>query len=204
MLGPIYRIWLRNNSQTNINREFDVIVMVSGEENVSARPIMATKRIAGIAAGETITVNLRVPADANSRDAGTRSLALPMLYAASDANAELAESDEENNAAALQRSGIPLIDPRVTATDRTTAAPGTLIALTGEGFGRTPGAAIVMLGGLKMRAELADWQPGSVRLRVPPLLGAGKTDAVIALLRHDGKYSNAVAVTINATAPRSR
>jgi hypothetical protein len=197
-LGPRYRIWLRNNSNTAIAKAFDVRLFATpGEELLKEAP-QAAVRVTAIEAGDTQSVDIRLPfrgADA-APGAGNKP-PFQYLHVLADANREIRDVNPTNNGTRVAITDALPVDPAAFETDPKTVAAGGELVIAGEGLGPEPGKVIVHLGNIEMEAEVLGWYDLGVRLKMPDLPLAETTKADLVVIRGDGAAANPVAITVN-------
>jgi hypothetical protein len=197
-LGPRYRVWFRNNSQEAVNRPFDVVLVAADDERLRADLPQAGVRVTGIGAGETQSVDIRLPFEVYQvgRNEKGGPAPLGMLHVLVDANRELPEVFEANNGARIAQADVLPVDPAAFELEPEHVAAGAEVLVAGEGFGPEPGRVLVHLGGLEMDGEILGWYDLGVRLVVPKLPLAGPTDAELIVIRGDGAAANPLKLTI--------
>jgi len=114
------------------------------------------------------------------------------LHILVDSHRDLAENNEANNGAVLDRGTIFPVDPAGFSTDVTAASPGSMVSLAGEGFGPEPGQLLVTVNGQTQAAEVAGWYDLGVYFKVPDFNLAQSTDAQIIVVRGDSAVSNPI------------
>jgi hypothetical protein len=197
-LGPRYRVWFRNNSELPLARPFNVVALASADGRLEGDLPQSGIRVTGIEAGQTQTVDLRLPVGAldMARDAVGQPLPFEKLHVLIDADREIDEVFETNNGANLARADILLVDPAAFEADPATAPGGAEVVVAGEGFGPEPGQVLLHLGNVEMQAKILGWYDLGVRLVLPALPLAGPTEANLIVIRGDGAAANPLAVTI--------
>jgi hypothetical protein len=195
-LGPRYRVWFRNNSATNINRPFDVMLFAANDERLTAELPRAGVRVAAIAAGAVQSVDIRLPIGVYSmnRDAAGNPAPFAMLHVLIDAANELPETDEANNGARLAPSEIAPVDPAAFELRPDQAGAGAEIELAGEGFGPQPGRVLFIVAGREIDAQILGWYDLGVRFAVPAEAAGAKAQVVV--VREDGAASNPLKLAI--------
>ena len=197
-LGPRYRVWIRNNSDSPIGRPFDVFLVASDDEKLAGNSPQAGVRVTSMEPGETQSVDVRLPFDAQPTGVAAPGERAPFatLHVLVDANREVSESLETNNGVTLRREEILPVDPAAFELEPTTAAVGGEVVLAGEGFGPEPGQVLLHLGGIEMEAEILGWYDLGVRLVMPDLPLAAPTEAELIVIRGDGAAANPLSLTI--------
>ncbi|MFC1597436.1 hypothetical protein ACFL5Q_05805 [Planctomycetota bacterium] len=198
-LGPRYRVWFRNNSETALSAPFDVLLFASDDERLSADLPQGGVRVTSIGAGEVQSVDVRLPVEASvvgmdEQDQPTPPGTLQVLI---DANRQVAETDEANNGATVRREDVLPVDPAAFELEPSTAPVGSEVVLAGEGFGPGPGQVLLHLGGIEMEAEILGWYDLGVQVALPDLPLAGPTQAELIVVRGDGAAANPLQITIS-------
>jgi len=191
-LGPRYRVWFRNGSQQDIVTPFNVMVLAANDEKLDDSSPQAGVRVESIEAGQTQTVDLRLPFDVTTmgRDADGKPAPFAQLHAWVDSHGELSEAVDENNGAMIARGDVLPVDPAAFSTDVETGVAGEMISIAGEGFGPEPGRVVVIVKGLELDAEIAGWYDLGVHVKLPKLLLAGPSEMELVVVRGDGAASN--------------
>jgi hypothetical protein len=99
-LGPRYRLFLANRG-TLAAGNFQAVILATKDAQPAADAPTASAEVVELAAGETVSVDMRLPLSA---DLST----LPVLIAAVDSVLQVAELDEANNAVALDRAKVAM------------------------------------------------------------------------------------------------
>ncbi len=197
-LGPRYRVWFRNNSNQAITQPFDVRLFATPGEQLAGNVPQAGVRVTAIEAGDTQSVDIRLPFEATQAPAGAQDKApFQYVHAIVDANREIQDVDRANNGARVATADVLPVDPAAFETDPTTVASGGEMIVAGEGFGPEPGKVIVHLGNIEMEAQVLGWYDLGVRLKMPDLPLAGVTKADLVVVRGDGAAANPLSVTVN-------
>jgi hypothetical protein len=204
-IGPRYRIWIGNNSKLPLDRPFDVAIATA--EKIGEAPEGQTlphgaKRIKGIDAGQAVPVDIRLPLAANETvksDGGESVAKFPVLEIVIDPRNEIDEASKKNNAGAMEREKIELVDPSLFAAETKEVASGTPLNLAGEGFGPEAGQAVVRVGGLELNAQIEGWYDLGARIKMPELPLASATKAQLVLIRGDGAATNPLEIDLAAT-----
>jgi hypothetical protein len=207
-LGPRYRIWFRNNSAAPITQAFNVVAIASADGQLAPGLPQAGARVTAIEAGDTQSVDVRLPFDVYSmgRDPQGRAAPYSTVHVLVDANREVPETARDNNGATLAVTDVLPVDPAAFELEPNTAAPGGEILLAGEGFGPEPGRVLVQVGGQELDGEILGWYDLGVRVRLPNVALAGPTAADVIVVRGDSAAANPLRVTMSpagakATAP---
>ncbi len=197
-LGPRYRVWLRNNGNKAITRAFDVRLFATPGEQLVQNAPQAGVRVTAIEAGDTQSVDIRLPFEATDAAPGAGGKPpFQYLHALADANREIRDANPANNGARVTTADVLPVDPAAFETDPKAVAAGGELVLAGEGFGPEPGKVIVHLGNIEMEAEVLGWYDLGVRLKMPDLPLAEATKADLVVIRGDGAAANPVAVSVN-------
>lgn len=198
-LGPRYRVWLRNNSNQPVTRPFNVTLVASSEARPRPDSPQAGVRVMSIEAGDTQSVDIRLPFEANQlgRDAAGQAVPFSTLHVLIDANREVPDANRSNNGASLARAEVLPVDPAAFEVDPTTVQGGGDVVLAGEGFGPEPGMVIVQIGAQEIEGEILGWYDLGVRVRLPNLLMAGPAKADLIVIRGDGAAANPLQITVS-------
>jgi hypothetical protein len=197
-LGPRYRVWFRNNSPHALTRAFDVVLLASIGPDLAADLPQAGVRVASIEAGDTQSVDIRLPIAVTGmgRDDEGQPVPFDTLHVLVDAGRVISETDESNNGAILPVADIPPVDPAAFELDPKTAAVGDEVIVAGEGFGPQPGRVLLHLGDIEMEPEILGWYDLGVRLALPNLPLAGATEAELIVVRGDGAAANPLQLAV--------
>jgi hypothetical protein len=197
-LGPRYRVWLRNNSNKAIAQPFDVRLFATPGEQLAGSAPQAAVRVTAIEAGDTQSVDIRLPFQATDAAPGAEGKPpLKYLHAVVDANREIRDVNLANNGARVPITDALPVDPAAFETDPKSVAAGGELVVAGEGFGPEPGKVLVHLGNIEMEAEVLGWYDLGVRLKMPDLPLAEVTKADLVVIRGDGAAANPVAISVN-------
>ena len=109
-LAPAYRVWFHNNSDVDIAQPFDVAILASTDEDLSQGLPYASVRVDGLAADETMSVDIRLPIEAMSM-ASDDGQPAPFAYVHTiiDSQKELVETNKANNLSVDSRDDIPAV-----------------------------------------------------------------------------------------------
>ncbi len=198
-LGPRYRVWLRNNRQEPLTQPFDVMLFASSDGPLAAGLPQSGVRVTAIEAGDTQSVDLRLPIEVYElgRDAAGKPVPFTMLHVLVDSGQEIDEASEANNGARLAQADILPVDPAAFEVDPRQPAAGAEVLMAGEGFGPEPGQVLLHMGGIEMEAEILGWYDLGVQVRLPDLPLAGPTEAELVGVRGaDGAAANPLKITI--------
>jgi hypothetical protein len=201
-IGPRYRVLIRNNGKQAIDHPFNVAAVLGAAEESSERTPRAGKRVPGIDAGQTLAVDIRLPAEANAavkNDEGHSVAKFPKLGVMVDTRNEVEEPNKENNGMALSRDEILMVDPAIFAADTKQATLGQTIKLAGEGLGPEAGQVLVRVGGLELQAEIEGWYDLGVEIKLPSLPLAGEAKAELVVVRGDDAAANPITLMLAGT-----
>ncbi len=109
--GPAYRVTVRNNSAVDVAQPFDVALVASLGRQPAADSASASTRMNGIAAGQTATVDVRLPATATSlgRNVMGQPVAFSWLTVVVDPRQEVQEVTKANNFTSIGRLDIAML-----------------------------------------------------------------------------------------------
>lgn len=109
-LGPAYRVWFHNNTDADINQAFDVALLAANSTTLSADLPYAAVRVDGMAADETMSVDIRLPIGAMTMsDSDGSQGAFADLHTVIDSQDELVETNKVNNHFVAARTDIPML-----------------------------------------------------------------------------------------------
>ncbi|MDP7277673.1 MAG: hypothetical protein QF363_19495 [Planctomycetaceae bacterium] len=193
-LGSRFRVWIRNNSDKKIRKDFNVMLLASNSREPQTNVPQAGVEVDKIDAGEIQTLDIRLPYEANvmARDSKDRQTPFSFLHVLVDSHRDIDEAFEENNGVVLSRGDVLPVDPATFSTNVTSAAPGTTVNIAGEGFGPEPGEVIVYVNKLELQAEIHGWYDLGIQIKLPMLPLAAEANAEIVVVRGDGAVSNPV------------
>jgi hypothetical protein len=197
-LGPRYRVWFRNNGNQPVAQPFNVVLLASNDANLRADLPQAGVRVTSIDAGDTQSVDIRLPLAATTmaRDAQGNPAPYHFLHVLVDAQRETGDALWENNGSSLATSDIAAVDPNTFDVQPLAASPGGEVLLAGEGFGPGPGRVVVCAGGQEIDAEILGWYDLGVRVSLPKNVPAGPVELVV--IRADGVAANPARITLAA------
>jgi hypothetical protein len=199
-LGPRYRVFFRNNSRVDIASPFNVVLIAANGQTLPTGQTLVTSgvKVTGIAAGETQSVDIRLPFEASimRRDDEGHQIPFSHLHVLVDSHRQVQEADESNNGAVLPVGEILPVDPAAFAAESDTLAAGSTVSIAGEGFGPEPGYVVVYIKELELQAEIEGWYDLGVRVKLPELPIVESTEAQIVVVRGDGAASNPLTVTL--------
>jgi len=200
-LGPRYRVWFRNNSDRPVATPLDVMLFAGNDDNLGPNLPQAGVRVTAIEAGDTQSVDIRLPFEVYSmnRDAEGRTAPFAVLHALVDANRELNETIETNNGSRIPAGEVLPVDPAAFELEPKQAPAGSEITLAGEGLGPEPGQVLVHLAGLELEGEIVGWYDLGVRFSLPNVPLAGPTEGEVIVVRGDGAASNPLPITVTPT-----
>lgn len=193
-LGPRYRVWVRNNSLAAIGGPFNIALVAANGPQLLGELPQAGVTVPSMDAGAVLPVDIRLPSAANKLGRGPTGQSIPFshLHVLVDSHRDVAENNESNNGAVLDRGQIFPVDPAAFSTDVTVASPGDLVSLAGEGFGPEPGQLLVTLNGVTQQAEVQGWYDLGVYFQVPLNALNAQTAAQVMVVRGDGAVSNPI------------
>jgi hypothetical protein len=197
-LGPRFRVWVRNNGTADIATPFNVSLFASNDDRLSEELPQAGVRVEAIKAGETQSVDLRLPWEVYEmgRDAEDRPAPFAKLHVVVDSHHEITETSETNNGTVLKREEILPVDPAAFSTDVDTVVAGGMVSIAGEGFGPEPGQVLLYVKGLELQPEIQGWYDLGVRVKIPELPLAEATEAELVVVRGDTAASNPLKFTL--------
>ena len=197
-LGARHRVWFRNNGNQDIDRPFNVLVLVGNDDQLHDDLPQAGVRVPSIEAGQTQSVDIRLSFDSSQQDLDDTAdrVAFSYLHIVLDSDHEISEPQEDNNGIVLVRKDILPVDPAAFSTDVSAAKVGSLINIAGEGFGPEPGRVVVFVKGLELDAEIHGWFDLGVRVKLPALPVAYATEAELLVVRGDEATSEALPLTL--------
>jgi hypothetical protein len=193
-LGPRYRVWVRNNSPIALGGAYQVTLVAANSPQLVGDWPQAGVTIPSMDPQMVLPVDIRLPAVANKlgRQADGQLVPFTHLHAIVDSHRDVAESNEANNGAILDRGTIFPVDPAAFSTEVTATSPGDVVNLAGEGFGPEPGQLLVTINGVSHQAEIQGWYDLGVSFKVPLVPVNSQVDAQIIVVRGDGAVSNPV------------
>lgn len=109
-LAPAYRVWFHNNTDVDIDQAFDVAILASNDPTLTTNLPYAAVRVNGMGAGETMSVDIRLPIEAMSM-ATVNGQPAPYTYLHTivDSQNELVEINKANNVSVYPRQNIPML-----------------------------------------------------------------------------------------------
>lgn len=202
-LGPRYRVWFRNNSETALSEPFSVVLLASADEQLTEGLPHAGVEVESIEAGEVQSVDIRLPLEVMSFGAESNlpqaedAAPFAWLHAIVDANRRITETDETNNGVRIERGEVLPVDPAAFELDPSEAAGGAEVIIAGEGFGPEPGQVLLSLGEIEMECAVLGWYDLGVKLELPTLPLSGATVAELIVVRGaDGAAANPLQILI--------
>ncbi len=193
-LGSSYRVWLRNNSRTDVNQAFNVVLMGVDGLLPNDRRVEVGQRVPSLAAGQTLAIDLRLPLMPDGR-AG-EPFAFSNVHVLVDANRELRDTELTNNGAVIDRGDIQPVDPATFNADSDIVEPGMVINVAGEGLGPEPGQVMLQVGNDTYQPEILGWYDLGVQVRVPEVAAAGLASGDLVIIRGDGAAANPLTLQI--------
>jgi hypothetical protein len=197
-LGPRYRIWFRNNSDQAITKPFNLMLFAGNDNKMTADLPHAGVRITSIEAGDTQSVDVRLPISvaAMSRDAAGNPAPFEVLHVLLDSDREIEDITRTNNGAKIPRDEVLPVDPAAFEVDPSTLPVGNELVLAGEGFGPAPGQVLIQVAGQELQAEILGWYDLGVRIGVPQIDLKAPTPADVIVVRGDGAAANPIKITL--------
>jgi hypothetical protein len=112
--GPLYRVWVANNSKVDVTDEFNVGILVSASRKLSKESPRTMVRVKGLKGGEVRAVDVRLPVEAlkMGTNADGKDVPFTWLVAVADSHEELKERNVDNNLLQLQRDEIALVEKK--------------------------------------------------------------------------------------------
>ena len=198
-LGPRYRVWFRNNGAEPIVQPFNVMLFAGNDDRLAANLPQAGVRVTAIEAGDTQSVDIRLPMEVYTmgRDAQGRPVPFSTLHVLVDANREVPEMTRINNGARLIPAEILPVDPAAFEVEPAAAKPGQELVLAGEGFGPEPGQVLVHVGQQELQGEILGWYDLGVRWTLPKAAILAPTEAEVIVIRGDGAAANPLKIAIS-------
>lgn len=188
-LGPVYRVVIENASNVDIDRPFIVTLIAAQADNgFDAETPRSDEPVARLAAGETIELDVRLPASALTahRDAGGLAVPFANLLVVVDSYANLPETNRDNNAAALARVDIEALLPFVSGAEAIANSGSRELQVAGQSFGVTQGKVLLDLGAVRVPAEVVSWEADAIRAKLPALETAASVTTRLVIVRADG------------------
>lgn len=197
--GPRYRVWFRNNGAMPVVQPFNVMLFAGNDGRLAANLPQAGVRVTAIEAGDTQSVDIRLPIEvyAMGRDAQGQPVPFSTLHVLVDAGREVPDVTWINNGARLSPAEILPIDPAAFQSEPAAARPGEELVLAGEGFGPEPGQVLVHVGQQELQGEILGWYDLGVRLALPKAAILAPTEAEVIVIRGDGAAANPLKIAMN-------
>jgi hypothetical protein len=110
-LGPAYRVLLRNKTGEAVTQQFNVALVASLGRQATADSAFAISRVHGLEAGQTLSVDVRLPAKAFNMGLNADGQPVPFgwLTAVADSHQEVSQADRENDFTMLARGEIVMM-----------------------------------------------------------------------------------------------
>ncbi|MGD9723008.1 MAG: hypothetical protein AB7O59_17445 [Pirellulales bacterium] len=110
-LGAAYRVWLRNKSGVAVTTSFNVGLIASIGRVPSTDSTFVMQRAEKIDAGQTLAVDIRLPAKAYSmaQNADGQPVGFAFLTAVVDTHSEVEQADRQNDVTTLNRGDIAMV-----------------------------------------------------------------------------------------------
>jgi hypothetical protein len=110
-LAPAYRVSFQNNSNVDIEQAFDVAILASTDEKLTEKLPYTSVRVEGMAAGETKSVDIRLPIEAMQMGSDDDQAApFSFVHTIIDSQRELVETNKANNVSVDDREEIPSVE----------------------------------------------------------------------------------------------
>jgi hypothetical protein len=176
--------------------------MAASGDRLAAGLPQAGVRVRAIEAGDTQSVDVRLPVEVYAMDRDARGEPVPFqsLHVLVDANRAIDDVSRGNNGARLARADILPVDPAAFGVQPDAVAAGAEAIVAGEGFGPQPGQVLVHLGGLELEGEILGWHDLGVRVALPRVALAAAREAELIVVRGDGAASNPLRLTVTPPA----
>jgi hypothetical protein len=198
-LGPRYRVWFRNNGNRPVSEAFNVILFAANGDRLDDDLPQAGVRVTAIDAGDTQSVDIRLPVEVYTMGRDDRGEPAPFskLHVLVDAHRELREADTANNGAMLRPMDILPVDPAAFELEPSAARAGDEVVLAGEGLGPEPGQVLLNIDGKELEGEILGWYDLGVRWTMPKTAVTAPTDADVIVIRGDGAATNPLRIRID-------
>ncbi len=191
-LGPAFRVVVRNVGHAPIFRPFDLLMTACAGDKLNLKFPTAVKTIKGLRPGQTLVINMRLPIES-----------LAMAYPGQKAPAPfntvtvLASTGQKGPAAGGAVKTLAVLPlAKILPVDIVLARPksyvfpaGSVMLIKGEGFALAPGKVVVKTAGVALAAEILNWTPLGVEVKLPHLPLAHPTRARLFVVRKDGMTS---------------
>jgi hypothetical protein len=197
-LGPRYRVWFRNNSAVPITQPFNVALLAGNDARPAANMPQAGVRVTSIEAGDTQSVDIRLPVEVYQLNPNAPAGQPPFtaLHVMVDADREVADVTRINNGARLSPADVLPVDPAAFELEPAAAKPGDEVLLAGEGFGPQPGQVLVHVAGKEFEGEIVGWYDLGIRWTLPKMTILAPTQAEVIVIRGDGAAANPLRINI--------
>jgi hypothetical protein len=196
--GPRYRVWFRNNSDHAVTTPFNVMLFAANGDRLTADLPQAGARVTSIEAGDTQSVDVRLPVEVltMSQDARGNPAPFSVLHVLVDANLEVQDGTRNNNGIRLSPTEILPVDPAAFELEPKIVRVNDKVNLAGEGFGPEPGQVLLRVAGQEVQAEILGWYDLGVRWQLPRLLIVAPIEASVIVIRGDGAAANPLKITL--------
>lgn len=193
-LGPTFRLVVKNAGSADIAAPFQVTLTVADQDARSADAARATEEVSALAAGEAQTVSVSLPyTSAFAADNGRVRVQI-------DSQRDVSEMDEENNVANVDPRHVERLGPQLSTALPSAPHAGEELVLEGESLGETAGRVFVTLGGIKLEADVIDWLPSRVTVKLPQAVLEKPSASQIVVHRADGAKAAAINLDIHPSA----
>jgi len=174
--GPLYRMTLRNNSNTAITSPFAVAIYGSTQPTVGADFVRGDGQVNSLPAAATATVDVQMPAGSANYD---------YMTAVIGEAAGFRDANEQNNSGLYNRTAIREVPAKINTVgiDQTADA----MVIDGEGFGGETGTITLLVGKQKYTTTIKSWSSNQVMFTVDDFNGAAVTTASFVVARADGR-----------------
>jgi hypothetical protein len=108
LIGPKYRVMIRNNGKVAVSDEFTVTLSAANSDQLAEDLPFNSKVIRGIEAGQTLAVDIRLPFEAMemNTDKDGDAAAFSHLLVQVDSDNDIEETTKENNDGAVERTQV--------------------------------------------------------------------------------------------------
>ena len=174
--GPLYRMTLRNNSNTAITSPFAVAIYGSTQPTVGADFVRGDGQVSSLPAAATATVDVQMPAGSANYD---------YMTAVIGEAAGFRDANEQNNSGLYNRTAIREVPAKINSVgiDQTAGA----MVIDGEGFGGETGTITLLVGNQKYTTTVKSWSSNQVMFTVDDFNGAAVATASFVVARADGR-----------------
>ena len=186
-VGPRFRIFFRNSSPA-ISLPFDMVLAGGIDRQLKAGLPQAVERVSALQPGQTIGVDVRLPIEAMAMayPGEDRPAPFSMLFVLIAGQQDLLGGARMKTLAVVPRIGIQSVELAIIKPANPVAPAGATITLRGEGFGLQTGQVGLILPGLKLVAQVVNWGPLGIQVKLPELALAAPTAGKLLVLRTDG------------------